>query len=80
MVRRMHHDGQRPADAAVQAVVGRWHQHLRAFYEPTPAILRGLGQAYAEEPRFSAFFAAIHPDLPAFLGQAIDAYVDTLSG
>lgn len=67
--------GRDPADAEVQAVVGRWHQHLRAFYEPTPEILRGLGQAYAEQPEFSAFFAALHPDLPAFLSRAIDAYV-----
>lgn len=71
--------GRDPADADVQAVVGRWHRHLRAFYEPTPDILRGLGQAYAEQPEFSAFFAAIHPNLPGFLTQAIDVYVDTLS-
>ena len=64
-----------PADADVQAVVARWHDNLRTFYEPTPDILRGLGQAYAQEPQFSAFFAALHPDLPAFLSQAIDAYV-----
>lgn len=63
-----------PADAAVQAVVGRWHQHLRAFYEPTPDILRGLGQAYEEDPRFAAFFTGLHPDLPAFLSRAIEIY------
>jgi len=67
--------GRDPADAEVQAVVRRWHQHLRAFYEPTPEILRGLGQAYAEQPEFSAFFAALHPDLPAFLSRAIESYV-----
>jgi DNA-binding transcriptional MerR regulator len=64
-----------PADAAVQAVVGRWHANLRAFYEPTPAILRGLAQGYEEDPRFAAFFAGLHPDLPAFLRRAIDVYV-----
>lgn len=67
--------GRDPADADVQAVVRRWHEHLRAFYEPTSDILRGLGQAYAEQPEFSSFFAALHPDLPAFLSRAIDAYV-----
>ncbi len=67
--------GRDSADAEVQAAVARWHQNLRAFYEPTPDILRGLGQAYAADPRFSAFFAALHPDLPAFLSRAIEHYV-----
>jgi DNA-binding transcriptional MerR regulator len=71
--------GRDPADADVQAAIGRWHQHLRAFYEPTPDILRGLGHAYEEQPEFAAFFAAMHPDLPAFLRRAIDRYVDTLT-
>jgi len=67
-----------PADAAVQALVGRWHRHLRAFYEPTPDILRGLGQAYAEQPEFAGFYAALHPKLPRFLDRAIAHYVDAL--
>lgn len=67
-----------PADADVQAAIGRWHQNIRAFYEPTPEILRGLGHAYTESPEFTAFFAAMHPDLPDFLRRAIDQHVDTL--
>lgn len=63
------------ADAAVQALIGRWHQHLRAFYEPTPAILRGLGAAYEEQPQFATFYEALHPALPGFLHRAIDYYV-----
>ena len=51
--------GRDPAAAEVQAVVARWHDNLRAFYEPTPDILRGLGQAYAAQPEFSAFFATL---------------------
>lgn len=69
-----------PASAAVQAVIGRWHQHLRAFYEPTADILRGLGQAYEDDPRFAAFYAAMHPQLPGFLRRAINHYVDNLAG
>lgn len=67
-----------PADAEVQASIGRWHQHIRAFYEPTPDILRGLGHAYEEQPEFAAFYEAIHPDMPGFLRRAIDHYVATL--
>lgn len=71
--------GRDPGDAAVQAAIGRWHQNVRSFYEPTPEILRGLGQGYAENPQFSAFFESMHPDLPGFMRQAIDYYVDRLS-
>lgn len=62
----------------VQALIARWHQHLRHFYEPTPEILRGLGQGYAEHPDFRATFQKIHPDLPEFLQQAITYYCDRL--
>lgn len=68
-----------PADAEVQAAVGRWHEHMRAFYEPTPDILRGLGAGYAENPEFATFFQAMHPDLPVFLHRAIDQYVGGLT-
>ena len=68
-----------PNDGDVQAAVGRWHQHLRAFYEPTPEIMRGLGYAYEESPEFASFFAAIHTGLPVFLRRAIDCYVDNLA-
>jgi DNA-binding transcriptional MerR regulator len=64
-----------PTDDEVQVVVARWHEHLRAFYEPTPDILRGLGRAYAEDARFAAFFGALHPDLPGFFSRAIEYYV-----
>lgn len=62
----------------VQAIVARWHQHLRYFYEPTPEILGGLGHLYNSDPAFMATFTAIHPDLPAFLKAAITRYVETL--
>ncbi len=70
--------GREPGDAAVQTVITRWHQHMRSFYEPTPEILRGLGQGYAANPQFAAFFQTIHPDLPDFMRRAIDYYVDHL--
>jgi MerR family transcriptional regulator, thiopeptide resistance regulator len=62
----------------VQAILGRWHQHIRYFYEPTPEILFGLGQLYNTHPDFIANFQAIHPDLPAFLQAAITVYCERL--
>lgn len=67
-----------PKSAVVQAELARWHQHLRYFYEPSFDILRGLGNAYNEHLDFNATFTAIHPDLPAFLQEAMNHYVDTL--
>jgi DNA-binding transcriptional MerR regulator len=67
-----------PLSAEVQAALARWHQHLRHFYEPTFDVLRGLGNGYNEHTDFNATFTAMHPDLPAFLQEAINHYVDTL--
>lgn len=68
--------GNPPESQVVQAIVTRWHQHTRNFYEPTFAILRGLGQGYATDPAFRATFEAMHPDLPDFLHEAITVYCD----
>lgn len=63
----------------VQAILARWHQHIRHFYEPTPEILMRLGQLYNTHPDFIANFQAIHPDLPAFLQAAITVYCEKIS-
>lgn len=68
-----HIDGD-PTSPEVQAIVERWHQHLRYFYEPIPEILMGLAQTYGEDPAFIATFQKIHPDMPEFLRQAIEYY------
>jgi DNA-binding transcriptional MerR regulator len=69
-----------PTIPEVQQIVARWHQHLRYFYEPTPEILAGLGQAYADEPAFAAFYQRIHPEMPEFLRHAIAHYCRNLAG
>ena len=71
-------EGAAPSSPQVQAIMVRWHQHLRYFYEPTPEILRGLGQMYNQHPDFVANFQQMHPDLPAFLEQAVTHYCDAL--
>ena len=74
----LRHMDKGPASQEVQAAVVRWHNHLRYFYEPTPEVLRGLGQAYEEDPAFAAFYQKIHPDMPAFIHKAIDHYCQNL--
>ena len=67
-----------PASDEVQALLGRWHQHIRYFYEPSIETLAGLGAMYHDHPDFNATFTAIDPNLPGFLKQAIAHYVDVL--
>lgn len=67
------------ADAPeIRALLVRWHEHLRYFYEPTIEVLGGLGDMYHDHPDFNATFTKIHPDLPGFLKKAIAIYVDEL--
>lgn len=65
-------------DSQVLAVLDRWQNHLRYFYEPSLDILRGLGQLYNSSPDFIANFQKIHADLPAYLESVIEVYVDEL--
>lgn len=66
------------ASAEVQALLARWHEHLRNFYEPSIEALAGLGAMYHDHPDFNATFTRLHPDLPGFLKEAIAHYVDVL--
>jgi MerR family transcriptional regulator, thiopeptide resistance regulator len=70
--------GLSPQSAEVQAILERWHEHMRYFYEPTLDILRGLGEHYSAHPEFRAFFEKLHPDLPDYLTEGITQYVDDL--
>lgn len=67
-----------PTSPEVQAVLERWHENIRWFYEPTLEILRGLGMGYNADPGFIATFTKYHAELPAFLESAITTYVDEL--
>jgi DNA-binding transcriptional MerR regulator len=69
---------QDPASPAVQQVIGRWHQHMRYFYEPSVERLRGLGQLYVEHPDFARNFRELHPNLPEFMRSAIEHYCDNI--
>ncbi|HYC83198.1 MAG TPA: MerR family transcriptional regulator [Candidatus Paceibacterota bacterium] len=60
----------------VQALIARHYDGLRAFYEPSLEIYRGLGSMYVDDPRFVAFFEKYHPDLPVFMRDAIHIYCD----
>ncbi len=65
-----------PASPQAQEGIARWHQHLRYFYEPTQEILLGLAEMYNDHPDFAATFQRIHPELAAFMRDAIRVYCE----
>jgi DNA-binding transcriptional MerR regulator len=67
-----------PGHPQVNAILARWHNHMRYFYEPPLEVLRGLADLYNTDPRFIANFQKLHPNLPAYLQSIIPPYVDAL--
>jgi hypothetical protein len=54
-------------------------QHLsRWFYECSPALHRGLGDLYVNDPRFTAHYDAVAAGLASYLCAAIHANADRL--
>ncbi|MCB2178483.1 MerR family transcriptional regulator [bacterium] len=67
-----------PTSEAAQAQVKAYQDYVTAsFYDCTPEIIGGLGQAYTQDPRFQATFDAIHPDLAEFTSAAFTHYAKT---
>lgn len=62
---------------AVQAEIAIWHENLRNFYEPTPEMLRGLGDLYVQDPRFNETIDRVAVGLSEFLQKSIAYYCDT---
>ena len=64
-----------PASPEAQACVVRWRRHMEYFWVPNEEQLLGLANGYNDDPRFKANFDKIHPDLAAFLREAVKVYV-----
>jgi DNA-binding transcriptional MerR regulator len=64
-----------PASPEAQACVERWRRHMAYFWVPNEAQLLGLADGYNDDPRFKANFDIIHPDLAAFIREAVRVYV-----
>lgn len=69
-----------PASPEAQAGVERWRQHMTYFWTPNDDQLLGLGGLYNDEPRFKANFDKVHPELAAFMREAIKVYVAKRTG
>lgn len=64
-----------PASPEAQASVERWRRHMEYFWVPDEEQLLGLANGYNDDPRFKTRFDRIHPDLAAFIREAVSEYV-----
>lgn len=68
-----------PGGPPVQAIVERHWRHLeRWFYTPTPELFAGLGDLYANDPRFARNVAAGHDGLAANRRAAMRDYARSI--
>lgn len=66
-------------DAEVQTLVAEHHAGIGFFYDCSPEMYRGLGQMYADDPRFTAYYDKFRPGLAVWLRDAIVVYCDRLA-
>ena len=71
--------GQHTPDAPeVQALLAGHFEIASRFYMPSKEAYIGMSLFYAEDAAMRAFHDAYHPDLVAFMGQAMPLYAQRL--
>lgn len=68
--------GEKPDSPPVQECIARWHKHLENFYPVNEARLRGLGEMYIADERFTAHYDKYAKGLAQFKNKAIHIYCD----
>ncbi len=63
------------SSAEVQAIVERWRKHMDYFWTPNLEQLLALASGYNDDPKFKANFDKMHPQLAAFMFEAVTVYV-----
>jgi MerR family transcriptional regulator, thiopeptide resistance regulator len=64
-----------PASPEAQACVAGWRKHMDYFWTPDDEQLLGLAEGYNIDPRFKANFDQMHPELAAFVLEAVKVYL-----
>ncbi len=64
------------ADPAVQAKMAEVRHSLEVFYDCSLEMFRSLGQMYAADERFAAYYEKFRPGLAVFMRDAIALYCD----
>jgi hypothetical protein len=62
-----------------QQCITKHYEGLRAFYDPTPEIYRGLAEMYKSDPRFMEFYEKRAKGLSQFMSTAMIIYADSVS-
>lgn len=65
-------------DSQVQAAVAEYCRFLGQFYDYSPQAIKGLGQMYVDDPRFTKNIDQFGDGTAAFLAQAMAVYADNL--
>ena len=63
------------AAPAVQSCIARWHRHVGYFWTPNDGQCLGLAKLYRDDPAFRKTYDAMHPDLAAFMVEAVKLHV-----
>ena len=66
-----------PGDPDVQKWIARQHTWIENFYPASAEVFRGLGDLYAKNEEFRAFYDQYKPGLADFMQQAMHHYADT---
>jgi DNA-binding transcriptional MerR regulator len=66
---------QGPAAPAVQSAIERWRRHLDYFWTPNDEQCLALATGYRDDPAFRRTYDALHPDLAAFMVEAVKVHV-----
>ena len=67
-----------PADPEVQTAIAKHHAWIENFYTASAEMYAGLGQMYADDPRFRANYDKYAPDLADFMRDALAVYAKTV--
>ena len=60
----------------VQTLIAKHHKGIEKFYDCSYEMYRGLGNMYADDPRFTATYDKFRPGLAKWLQKAINYYCD----
>lgn len=69
--------GREPADAAIQEIIEHHYRWISQYWTPNRESYTGLGDVYADDPRFRANFDRTDPRLAEFLRAAMAEYART---
>lgn len=68
--------GLEPSSKEVQALIKKHHAFAGQFHDATKEVYKALSQLYLEHPEFRKQLDPFHPQLAAFMSQAMQVYAE----